>query len=97
MRAEEFIPERWTSAPELVLNHAATTPFGTGKYSCLGRHLALDTIRLVVARLSQKYTLRYAPGEDGYGMGEGLLDHFVTSPGGLDLCFELRKGADLES
>ncbi|KAI1442274.1 cytochrome P450 [Annulohypoxylon stygium] len=64
VRAEEFIPERWTTTPELVLNRAATAPFGTGKYSCLGRHLALDTIRLTVARLVQKYTFEFAPGED---------------------------------
>ncbi|RYP50369.1 hypothetical protein DL769_010958 [Monosporascus sp. CRB-8-3] len=95
-RAEEFIPERWTSAPELVLNHAATTPFGTGKYSCLGRHLALDTIRLLLARLVKKYTFRFAPGEDGSGMGKGLRDHFITNPAGLNLCFELRKSEKAE-
>ncbi|KAI1095731.1 cytochrome P450 [Rostrohypoxylon terebratum] len=91
VRAKEFVPERWTTAPELVLNRAATAPFGTGKYSCLGRHLALDTIRLTAARLIQKYTFEYAPGEEGTGMTEKLRDHFITSPGDLNLRFELRK------
>jgi hypothetical protein len=26
----EFIPERWTDQPELLLNKAAFAPFGTG-------------------------------------------------------------------
>ena len=30
-KPEEFIPERWTTQPELVLNKAAYLPFSTGK------------------------------------------------------------------
>lgn len=32
-RAEEFIPERWSSRPDMTRNVAAFTPFGSGKYS----------------------------------------------------------------
>ena len=32
VRGTEFVPERWTDNPELVLNRAAYAPFGTGCY-----------------------------------------------------------------
>lgn len=31
-RGREFVPERWTTKPEMVRNKAAFTPFGTGMY-----------------------------------------------------------------
>lgn len=30
-QADKFIPERWTTRPELVLDQSASSPFGTGK------------------------------------------------------------------
>lgn len=30
-RPEEFIPERWSSRPEMTINASAHTPFGSGK------------------------------------------------------------------
>ncbi|KAI1436364.1 cytochrome P450 [Xylaria sp. CBS 124048] len=91
VKAEEFIPERWTTRPDLVLNEKATTPFGTGKYSCLGHHLAVDILLLVVARLVRRYTFEFAPGEKGACMTDALRDHFITNPGTLRLHFTLRK------
>lgn len=85
-----FVPERWTTSPEMVLNASATKPFGTGHTSCVGRPLALDSLRLVTARLIKKYRFNFAPGEDGSGMGKHLKDQFVPNPGGLQLCFQLR-------
>lgn len=34
-KATEFIPERWTTRPEMVRNSAGYTPFGTGMYTSL--------------------------------------------------------------
>ncbi|KAK5993999.1 Cytochrome P450 monooxygenase FCK2 [Cladobotryum mycophilum] len=85
-----FVPERWTTSPEMVLNPSATRPFGMGHLSCIGRPLALDALRLVVARLIKKYRFRYAPGEDGSGMWRDMKDQFVQNPGELKLRFELR-------
>ncbi|GFP56517.1 cytochrome P450 monooxygenase nodW [Trichoderma asperellum] len=63
-RASEFIPERWTTRPEMVLNPAAYAPFGTGHHSCLGKTLALDTMKFVLARILKNYRFRAAPGDN---------------------------------
>ncbi|KAI5862504.1 cytochrome P450 [Durotheca rogersii] len=85
-----FVPERWTTRPEMVLNASATKPFGTGHTSCVGRPLAIDSLRLVTARLIKKYKFKFAPGEDGSGMDKHMKDQFVPNPGNLQLCFKLR-------
>lgn len=33
VRADEFVPERWTTRPELVLDKRAFIPFNTGRWS----------------------------------------------------------------
>lgn len=38
MKPNEFIPERWTTRPELVLNRSAFVPFGTGKLPAASTH-----------------------------------------------------------
>ncbi|KXH40889.1 cytochrome P450 [Colletotrichum simmondsii] len=89
-RANEFIPERWSTRPEMIRNVAAFAPFGTGHHSCLGRFLATDTMRFVVARLVKKYHFRLAPGETGNRVFDDVRDQFTSNPGPLSLCFELR-------
>ncbi|KAL2873868.1 hypothetical protein SGCOL_010934 [Colletotrichum sp. CLE4] len=89
-RANEFIPERWSTRPEMIRNLAAFAPFGTGHHSCLGRFLATDTMRFVVARLVKKYHFRLAPGETGNRVFDDVRDQFTSNPGPLSLCFELR-------
>ncbi|CAN8097825.1 unnamed protein product [Discula destructiva] len=87
---DEFIPERWTSRPELILNSAGFAPFGLGSQSCLGRVLAEDLMRCLVARLVFRYRIRLAPGETGKRVMEDMDDQFIPYPGPLDLSFELR-------
>ncbi|KAI1336875.1 cytochrome P450 [Xylariaceae sp. FL0016] len=89
-RALEFIPERWTTKPELLHNAAAWVPFGTGRHSCLGRFLATDTVRFVTARMVKKYHIRFADGETGSRVMGELKDQFTACPGGLSLCFDIR-------
>ncbi|KUI73113.1 Tryprostatin B 6-hydroxylase [Cytospora mali] len=82
-RGKEFFPERWTTRPEMLRNVNAFSPFGNGPHTCVGNNLALNTIRLVVARLVMKYTFRLAPGVSPRAFDEGSLDHFATLPGNL--------------
>ncbi|KAK2745695.1 hypothetical protein FQN57_003592 [Myotisia sp. PD_48] len=91
-RGREFIPERWSEKPELILNKAAYAPFGTGHHSCLGRFLATDDMRLVTARLVRKYHLRFPEGDDGRRVSRDLKDQFTANPGKLYLIFEAREG-----
>jgi cytochrome P450 len=88
--ALEFIPERWTTRPELVLNPAAYAPFGTGHHSCLGKTLALDTMKFVLARILKNYRFRAAPGDDSLSALETVRDQFTSNPGTLKLQFEIR-------
>ncbi|KAI1384223.1 cytochrome P450 [Hypoxylon trugodes] len=90
-QAKEFIPERWGIRSDMRHNPAASTPFATGRNSCVGRQLSLDTMRCVVAKLVKKYKVRFAPGETGDRVYEDMIDHFTTTYGTLALCFELRE------
>lgn len=56
----------------------------------MGRALALDTLRSVIATLVKKYHFYLAPGEDGRRVHAEMIDHFTTHFGDLNLCFELR-------
>ncbi|GKZ89036.1 hypothetical protein AnigIFM59636_010174 [Aspergillus niger] len=44
-RPMEFLPERWYLQPELVKDKSAFVPFSIGPYGCIGKPLALLTIR----------------------------------------------------
>lgn len=39
-RATEFIPERWTTRPELIKDRRAFAPFGVGKYPVISQPLS---------------------------------------------------------
>ncbi|KAH9889218.1 cytochrome P450 [Xylariomycetidae sp. FL2044] len=88
VRATEFIPARWTSRPELVLNKAAFAPYGTGHHNCLGRTVSLDIMRLAVARVLKRYQFRLLPGSR---VEEDMVDEFLMKPGPLSLSFALRE------
>ncbi|KAF7533848.1 hypothetical protein G7054_g6718 [Neopestalotiopsis clavispora] len=95
-KADQFIPERWTTRPEMVRDSTAFKPFGTGhctgETSCLGRTLSLRILRRVVAQLVKTYEFRFAPGEDGCHVYGDLADHFSATPGRLNLCVKIREG-----
>ena len=55
-RPEEFIPERWTEERyDLLLDRRAFIPFGYGVHSCVGKQLALNEMRLVLARVVKEF------------------------------------------
>ncbi|XDG10330.1 hypothetical protein ABKA04_009945 [Annulohypoxylon sp. FPYF3050] len=89
-QANSFIPERWTTRPEMIHNLAAFNPFSTGHHSCLGRQLAMDTMKLLMARIVKKYRFRLAPGETGTRVFGEMVDQFTANPGNLSLVFEMR-------
>ncbi|KAG9232544.1 hypothetical protein BJ875DRAFT_380485, partial [Amylocarpus encephaloides] len=80
-QACDFIPERWTSRPEMAKNKHASSPFSQGmpenklpstakitpnlSTSCIGKVLAWKNISYVVALLISKDDVALAPGEDG--------------------------------
>ncbi|KAH7345800.1 cytochrome P450 [Pyrenochaeta sp. MPI-SDFR-AT-0127] len=86
----DFIPERWTTRPELVLHPEAFAPFSLGRYNCVGKRLAQTEIWLMLAKIVMNFDMGFAPGEDGSNLDEHLEDHFITSPGDLWVVFRSR-------
>ncbi|OAA33379.1 averantin oxidoreductase [Moelleriella libera RCEF 2490] len=89
---DEFIPERWTSKPGLVLDASVYAPFGFGRYACAGKQLALMEIRLLVSQIMHRYTVSLAPDQTENAFLDGLKDTFTLTPPSLQLVFEPRGG-----
>ena len=62
----------------------------TGPYSCIGRPLALLSIRTLLAKLVLTYDFAFAPGETGCGIEEDSQEHFTLVPGDLHIIFTKR-------
>jgi tryprostatin B 6-hydroxylase len=89
--ANDFVPERWYSRPEMVKEKSAWAPFLAGPYGCIGRPLAMMDLRTTVARIVMNYDISFAPaGDQGVDFEAGLRDHFTVQPAKLEICFEAR-------
>ncbi|OQE89490.1 hypothetical protein PENNAL_c0014G05119 [Penicillium nalgiovense] len=89
--SHEFIPERWYSQQELIRDKRAFAPFGVGRTSCVGRHLALAQIRLVTASLVFHYRITFASGENnGEAVERDMKDQLTAQPGACRLVFQRR-------
>ncbi|KAI9054769.1 hypothetical protein LZ554_001918 [Drepanopeziza brunnea f. sp. 'monogermtubi'] len=91
----DFIPERWTTRPELVLNRHAFIPFSTGITNCPGRKLAMMELRDVVARVLHEFDLRLAGGMAGESFDvetwmKGTRDYLVAKVPRVELEFAER-------
>ncbi|KAF2438378.1 cytochrome P450 [Karstenula rhodostoma CBS 690.94] len=85
----EFIPERWYSKPEFVKDKRAFAPFSMGRNSCAGKKVAMSQMRLAVAILVSKYSIRFAPGtSDEMSVEKNMRDQLTPLPGELKLVFE---------
>lgn len=89
--AEQFIPERFSSRPELIKNKDAFAPFSIGPYACIGKNLAYMEIRLLTALLITRFDVRLAPGEDGTALLNHSVDHFTIGLKPINLVFTQRK------
>lgn len=89
-RPNEFIPERWTTKPELVVDRSAFFPFSVGKYSCPGRQLGLLELRHAIVEILKRYTVQLAPGFTSRDFEDGIVDRFSTEVSRLDLTFTKR-------
>lgn len=88
---DEFIPERWTTKPELVKDASAFTPFGTGRYSCAGKQLGLLEMRSVTSQVIRDYDVRLAEKQRPEDFLDACKDGFTLSTGKLELVFDRRK------
>ncbi|KAJ5334597.1 L-ornithine-N5-monooxygenase [Penicillium brevicompactum] len=95
-RASEFVPERWTTRPEMITENDVFVPFSSGPYGCIGKHLALSIIRTTISKIVTTFDLSLGPGEDGRRFERDAKESFVMSFGDLDICFEERVGLFVE-
>ncbi|KAK4618147.1 Cytochrome P450 monooxygenase lcsK [Fulvia fulva] len=85
--ASTFVPERWTTRPDMVKHKKCFTPFLLGQHSCIGRNLAMQEMRTLTAQLLLRYDVAFAPGEDGSRLEHDSKDHFTMSLAPLELVF----------
>ncbi|KAK1613515.1 benzoate 4-monooxygenase cytochrome P450 [Colletotrichum phormii] len=88
----DFIPERWTTRPDLARDPAAFVPFGTGKYSCVGKQLGLMEIRYCASQIINRYDVAFAPGQKAEAFINGKKDGFTLSLPELEVIFKSKEG-----
>ncbi|KAF7588967.1 hypothetical protein BBP40_004969 [Aspergillus hancockii] len=87
----EFIPERWGEKNvEMGTNGAPYYPFSMGTYGCVGKNLAMMSLRVSVSMLAQRYNIQFAPGETGETFEHGAQDAFTTVLPPLQIVFQPR-------
>jgi hypothetical protein len=67
-----------------------------GRYSCVGKQLALLEMHTVIARIALDFDITFAPGEMGESFDLGAKDTFTYTVGPLWLVFRERERTHLE-
>ncbi|KAH9847877.1 cytochrome P450 [Lenzites betulinus] len=95
-----FRPERWQPGglgPNTVTNRMALASFSYGQHSCMGKALAYQQMRYVLARLVLAFDMEFRADFDVKTFREGILGmgtpHFETP---LFMRFIPREGVELE-
>ena len=73
------------------MNKNAFFPFSIGKFSCIGKQLALNELRTVISKLVLEFDVAFAPGEDGYKLLNKSMDVFTMSNAELKLTWTERN------
>ena len=87
----DFIPERWSSKPELIKQKDAFFPFSTGPFGCIGKNLAYMEVRTITSQIIEQFDVSLAPGEDGHKLLNETVDHFTLGLQPLMLEFTRRN------
>ncbi|CAG9947538.1 unnamed protein product [Clonostachys rosea f. rosea IK726] len=90
-QAGQFIPERWTSRPDLVTDDSCFTPFLAGKYSCPGKQLALLEVRQVIYEIARRYDISFFEPKTRLSFPEDIIDGFSLHCPKLELVFSSRS------
>ena len=96
-RAAEFLPERWMdqdtkesrNGNELIKDRRAWIPFGYGAHACAGRALAMEELKLIVARIIRDFDIRFGEDQnfDYDEWAKNWKDFFLTVIEQIDLRF----------
>lgn len=93
VRANDFLPERWYSKPELIINKTAHMPFLIGPFNCAGRNLAMMELRSVVARVVHEFDVSFPKGVEFHAVDyfDRVKDYFVAGAPKQEIVFMKRK------
>lgn len=89
-QASSFLPERWSTRPDLVKDKDAFQPFSLGPYNCIGKNVAYTELRTLTAQMVMKFNIALAPGEDGSKLMSESNDHFTLGLPPCELVFNKR-------
>lgn len=84
---DEFIPERWTDKPELVLQRQAFMPFSTGPYGCAGKGMAMMEMRSVIGRVVGEFDIALPDDFVADKYWDDIKDHFTAGPPAQEVRF----------
>lgn len=87
---DSFIPERWTTRPDLVIDKRAYHPFLLGPYNCVGKRQAMTVLRITIAYTVWNFDFNFAPGEDGTSIHRDMIDQGILKAGPLQCVFNKR-------
>jgi cytochrome P450 len=91
-RPDEFVPERWTTQPELIKNKAVFIPFSTGLYSCAGKNMAMMELRSVAGRVLNEFDVVLPEDFDARAYFAGIRNRFTSGPPPKQLLKFVRVG-----
>ncbi|KAI1311860.1 putative benzoate 4-monooxygenase cytochrome P450 [Xylaria venustula] len=89
-RPQEFLPDRWLEDSSLVKDLRAFTPWSIGKWSCVGRQVALFILRYVITLLVRNYSFCLPAEDNGSQVEAQCQDQVTAHPGQLTLIFHPR-------
>ncbi|KAF1831503.1 cytochrome P450 monooxygenase-like protein, partial [Decorospora gaudefroyi] len=83
----EFLPERWTTRPELILDARAYAPFSVGPHQCIGKAISHLEMRLVTSKLIKTFGVSFSPDHDKEAFWGGMKDQVTMMPGRMFCLF----------
>ena len=93
----EFIPECWTTKPDLAIDSGVCMMFGSGAYHCVGSRLGLMEIRAALAHLAARFSWKLSNKTHAEAFERSGKDHFALVFGPLYIDFESRRSVDLST
>lgn len=88
--ASQWIPDRWTTRPDMIKDVRGFAPFSQGRFNCVGKALAMREMRFVIAILIQRFQVDFPEHDKGETLFDNLKDQFTAAPGKLKLRFHIR-------
>ncbi|KAH9922364.1 cytochrome P450 [Fomitopsis serialis] len=89
---DRFWPERWLRKddPDVVTNTSAFVPFSSGPPNCVGRPVALLSMRMILAWMVRSFEMRLVEGYDVKQWERDLRDYFALQKGPLPVVLRSR-------